>query len=389
MSSISWVDFDSRQNDRMNQLLKLFEETGTLDELGIGNVRDSFANLLFPGTSTIQTRLRYFLIAGWIYRRMEATRVPAKEVAKRVAELERDLIGVILDGGEKRGVFGRVSGRSLKVLPSAIYWSGLVSWGLVRSMSRAEYHRKFDLFWWDESDANSAWRHFPKAPDDFPAQLGLDLTREEADFVRNRVATHQNGSLLHLLMMHDEPPVDVSRIWQHPDANDWPADVRRLVHHSRTFATYNEGANALYNLMLAEELEHAEWTDIQRQHIREWRERYDDLPHRWDLGDMWDALAPAGFNLDTLTRGFVTEWHLAVKASGGRIQDSEPARQLIRNREVHKKGNRSRFRSRSRLSQWNGDVQPTLLDYRWRSTVTQMLSDLTGGLTEGGDSAVS
>lgn len=39
-----------------------FGERTTRDELGIGTVRDAFADALFPGTSTIQTRAHYFLI---------------------------------------------------------------------------------------------------------------------------------------------------------------------------------------------------------------------------------------------------------------------------------------------------------------------------------------
>ena len=38
-----------------------FQEKESRDELGLGSVRDSFADQLFPGTSTIQTRLRYTL----------------------------------------------------------------------------------------------------------------------------------------------------------------------------------------------------------------------------------------------------------------------------------------------------------------------------------------
>jgi hypothetical protein len=40
------------------------ENTNTRDELGIGSVRDAFAELLFPGTGAIMTRARYFLLAG-------------------------------------------------------------------------------------------------------------------------------------------------------------------------------------------------------------------------------------------------------------------------------------------------------------------------------------
>ena len=39
-------------------MLRSLEEPETLDVLGLGAVRDAFSEMLSPGTSTIQTRLR-------------------------------------------------------------------------------------------------------------------------------------------------------------------------------------------------------------------------------------------------------------------------------------------------------------------------------------------
>ena len=55
----------------MNRILALFRERDTRDELGIGVIRDLVADELFPGTSTIQTRLRYMLFVPWIYQRLK------------------------------------------------------------------------------------------------------------------------------------------------------------------------------------------------------------------------------------------------------------------------------------------------------------------------------
>ena len=58
-SSLAWIDHDSKARERTLRILSLFQEKGSRDELGLGSVRDSFADQFFPGTSTIQTRLRY------------------------------------------------------------------------------------------------------------------------------------------------------------------------------------------------------------------------------------------------------------------------------------------------------------------------------------------
>ena len=60
-STLSWLDSSEQERRTVLELVSALNEPGTLDELGIGIIRDTIANALFPGTSTIQTRARYFL----------------------------------------------------------------------------------------------------------------------------------------------------------------------------------------------------------------------------------------------------------------------------------------------------------------------------------------
>ena len=53
------------------QIMALFQERESRDELGLGAIRDSIADHLFPGTSTIQTRLRYMPFIPWLFRMLE------------------------------------------------------------------------------------------------------------------------------------------------------------------------------------------------------------------------------------------------------------------------------------------------------------------------------
>jgi hypothetical protein len=62
MSEFVWLDYSERERRKMLDIVDLFREHDTRDELGIGSVRDTFADLIFPGTSTIMTRARYFLL---------------------------------------------------------------------------------------------------------------------------------------------------------------------------------------------------------------------------------------------------------------------------------------------------------------------------------------
>ena len=55
-ATLTWLDLTASDRDRMRQVLDLFKEQGTVDEMGLGSLRDALSEALFPGTSTIQTR---------------------------------------------------------------------------------------------------------------------------------------------------------------------------------------------------------------------------------------------------------------------------------------------------------------------------------------------
>ena len=86
-STLAWLDFNAAERERTQRVLALFEERDTRDELGLGGIRDSFADHFFPGTSTIQTRLRYLFFIPWIYQDLEKRRTPSREVAARARKL--------------------------------------------------------------------------------------------------------------------------------------------------------------------------------------------------------------------------------------------------------------------------------------------------------------
>ena len=53
MSLLAWIDFDEAKRQRAQRIMALLQERETRDELGLGGIRNSIADHLFPGTSTI------------------------------------------------------------------------------------------------------------------------------------------------------------------------------------------------------------------------------------------------------------------------------------------------------------------------------------------------
>ena len=60
-ATLTWLDLTASDRDKMRRVLDLFNEQGTLDGLSLGSLRDALSDGLFPGTSDLQTRLRYVL----------------------------------------------------------------------------------------------------------------------------------------------------------------------------------------------------------------------------------------------------------------------------------------------------------------------------------------
>ena len=141
-SRLAWLDYSDHERRKALEVIDLFHEDETRDELGLGSVRDSFADQLFPGTSTIQTRARYFLFIPWIYRELESHRMSAHEVGLCLRREEVRLMDELVESDDTRGVIGKQSRDSLKRLPSSVYWSGLGTWGIRRFRgSQEDYHR--------------------------------------------------------------------------------------------------------------------------------------------------------------------------------------------------------------------------------------------------------
>ena len=59
---IGFVNFSQEELARKNKVLQMVRDQTAIDELGLGRIRDAFANLMFPGMSTLQRRAKYFAV---------------------------------------------------------------------------------------------------------------------------------------------------------------------------------------------------------------------------------------------------------------------------------------------------------------------------------------
>ena len=130
-STLSWLDSSEHERRTVLQLVSALNETGTLDELGIGSIRDTFSDVLFPGTSTIQTRGRYFLFVPWIMQMVEAS--STSNHANHARWLQLQLRKALAESHPTEpGVIGREAGAALQRWPHDIYWLGTAKWVIRR-----------------------------------------------------------------------------------------------------------------------------------------------------------------------------------------------------------------------------------------------------------------
>lgn len=393
-SSLAWVDHDVQARDRSLRILALFKEKDTRDELGLGAIRDSLADQLFPGTSTIQTRLRYFLFVPWVYQQLEAVKVPAFEFAARARRRELALVGALLEGDDQAGVFGKDAGGQLKRLPSSVYWAGLGSWGIRRfDLSQEQYHRSVDALYrarakqgtrraeGSESPDTLTWHsRMPKAPAGFPTALDFRLAPDEAEFLRDRMAmAHPKSLLAHLAL--DGRPAEADFAWTHPDLATFPPAIGELLDHAQRFSDAMAGAAILYNALLAElDDGHEGLADERRQDLREWLLEIDtDGLSRWDLKRFWELVLDRGHRITPATQAFVESWVQAVRHSPNPLGDDPQVRDLVRRREMILKKARSRFANREARQQWSGRAGMGRMAFRWPNARV-LLEDLFAGL---------
>src|SRR5882672_7534989 len=128
---LAWLDASEAERRRMLDVVELFREQDTRDELGVAPIRDALSGLFFPGAIVPQTRARYYLFVPWMYLHLEEKSTPSSKIARTAREYEGHLIET-LKRLPDMGVIGRQSGADIRRLPSQVYWPGLVEWRICR-----------------------------------------------------------------------------------------------------------------------------------------------------------------------------------------------------------------------------------------------------------------
>ena len=231
INTFGWVDFNKKDRDIALKIIDDNKTQGSIDELGLGAIRDAFSDIFFPGITTIQTRARYFLLVPyWMKIVADKKNTPA-EYQEAYLDREKNDSKTIFEYCDKReglGIFGPDVFGTKRWLVRSIqetYWSGIWRFGLIKnnrgpnrisisSCARLLMKQKKSLFQEETTDDiyNTSGNRDDETKRDIISisnelfdienelfkskKYDIKLSKEEAKFLQRTIIENTNGSLL-------------------------------------------------------------------------------------------------------------------------------------------------------------------------------------------------
>ena len=376
MLNFGWVDFSKSDRDIALSVLRLLAEPGAVDELGIGTIRDAFSDILFPGTSTIQTRAKYLFLLPYICIELERNHklTPRRFLEMLYAEEIKLIQPLIENSGKGVGVVGEDAGERLQRKPSSIYWNALRTYGIFTERATlsnyaemicnqhkvAEHQRtsgkrvfRHEEDSTDDTDTGmigtSYWR-VPEFDKGWRDGVTIDLTTDEAVFLRDKIITMPRTSDTLLALILRENRVDFPEFESFYDVTAlctiMPPDMQRDYLLARDFSRFVYGAQLRYNVM---------YSDRQNTVANErWAEYIDERP-QVNLNEVFARVKPR----DSVMR--------FLKRFQSSLDDIDRLDALIISREKDLKGkSRAKLTQPGRYDEKQNTVNMEPLTYRLR-----------------------
>lgn len=407
-SGIGWVDFSSEHRDRVRSVIDLLATPGVVDELGVGVIRDAFADELFPGISTIQTRPKYLLIVPRILKDYanlpdrERKQVTVQEYLSEQEMLCRVKLCERYAGKDVRGIigitFGTRTDRGVLRPPSSVYWNGLSQFGILRpDISIEEYGRRHSgkrlassmlyeettQLRSDDADAEDVGASpVSLLPEDANWQENLSITlgKEEAQFLCEKIGANLDDHLLGQIMRNPKAIEEVallddtapfSHLLELPSIKNLKDQrLLRTIYLADSFWQLLFGAHVRYNLLLQDM-----YGDEAGQHelSGSWDAWLDGIQsfdwNAWNMDEVWQLVTKRGGHLHPWTRRFIDRWI-------GAVHDNVPAEkydEIVRKQEYANKRSRARLHTKSTDIALNGWIGLRALAYRLPQVRTMAL----------------
>lgn len=400
---LGWVDYSREERETIKELLKVLGESGSLDELGVGIVRDSISDLLYPGTSVLHTRAKYYILIPELFKKAMKSGFTTGAEVRNLINTDQDRIARALrravdeeTGTKAAGIIGGRSDRGVKMKPTRIYWNALRTTEILCNgdmsfddacSAVAGYNSKTQnivIKYEGEDDGGDAYDagagNFAlfNAPckesiEDYLDNPTLHLRRDEADYLRSQflhVPVMKNTLMEYCLKTKtsfegealDDIPTD-----------DMPEVLRHNLALATEFANFIYGAYIVYNMMFFENGGENATADVQdrlEEKYKNWKKNTPGLPHRDEIL----KLVKNHEHYKTAIRDFLTKFESAVKANPSDICSDEEKR-IIRQREQACKSVKAKIEKDYPFQ----EIQTAPMNYR-HGTGQTIISDILKGM---------
>jgi len=412
MAQIGWIDFSPKDRSRVGSVLDLLTPEGMVDELGLGTIRDSISNQLFPGISTIQTKAKYFFIIPYIlrdYSKLKPSERRAKKASKYLEEKEYEIMWYLAAKYNYElgtGVIGVTKRKPQKIMrrPSAIYWTGLNTYEFIdtRGLSVEDYLNQvsnvsveslLSTIKEDEEDKGDdkdaeyedIFRIKVPANPDWNDNLSLDLNKEEAQFFEDRINSKAKNNLISELLNN-------KKLWElFSKSNNFmdfaktsilaafsksgflPVNIKDILILAHDFSQLMNGAHITYNYLLQKAVFSKDYFEDK------WKKWLDNIQE--SMLDFKNFEEDILFGLSMTTRittmDFVKKW---LKMTKNNFNNLTERNELIIKQEAIVKGSKARLKwgkvDDVREGKWMGI---NFFDYRFPQAKT-ILKDIKAAL---------
>lgn len=403
---LGWVDYSRQERETIKELLKVLGEPASLDELGVGIIRDRISDLLYPGTSVLHTRAKYYILIPELFKKAMKSGLTTGSEVRRLIDSDQDAIARALrravdeeTGARAVGIIGGRSDRAVKMKPTRIYWNALRTTGILCNPSLsyddacravAGYNKRkknMELKTESETEGGDAADALSERLILFHAPCGqtiehylqnptLSLSRDEAVYLKEQFlqVTVMKGTLMEYCLKTDtafagEPLESIKAL---PDMS---AELKKRLMLAKEFANFIYGAYIVYNLLFWENGGDDATDDVKEvieQRYQCWKKTNTGLPHREDILGMVSGHE----RYIAALREFLMKFEAAVNANTGDVcSDEEKA--LVKGRE--------RFCKREKAKIGRGDpyvqIQTSPMNYR-HGTGQTIISDILKGLAK-------
>ena len=273
-----WIDFSKTERSKILSILDLLGEKGVLDEMGVAQIRDAYSDLFFPGTSTIQTRAKYFFIVPYALRDLEFNnQYEYHKLRKTLNDTEERCGHIFLENNsDENGVIGKRSikgGGWVSRTPASIYWAGLRKYGFFKGKMSIDQYVKFIAVQkqntsgavnlgnrsdeaHDDKNAGDALKarlfNIPTYRRDWIDNLEIGLTFDEGQFLKNQIIETCPNSIISYVLKEDIREFIDIHSFNDLDIIDFPDHIKSNYWNAKSFSEFCFALRVVYNLMVSE-----------------------------------------------------------------------------------------------------------------------------------------